>query len=155
MSKNLSKKIQKDETIEILNKTRAKLPRLAFLDLKNKILGKKYNLSIVFLDLASMKKFSTDFKEDDTHTNILTFPYSKNDGEILLCPTKIKTDAKKFGMNFEEHLLFLTIHGLLHLNGMSHGSIMENKEEEIWREFTKQNSKTLKFKNGKKHYHRN
>jgi rRNA maturation RNase YbeY len=54
---------------------------------------------------------------------------SKESGEILICPTLVKTETKKFGRNFRELLGFLVIHGMLHLEGMKHGSTMEEAEE--------------------------
>ena len=49
-------------------------------------------------------------------------------GEIVLCPSKIKKNAKKFRKNFEEELAFVFVHGLLHLLGYDHQNTEETKE---------------------------
>ena len=55
--------------------------------------------------------------EKDKPTNILSFPLTKNTGEILLCPAVIKKEVKNFNKTFTELLGFLVIHGMLHLKG--------------------------------------
>lgn len=57
-------------------------------------------------------------------------------GEILLCPSKIKKDAKKFKKDFKEELIFVFVHGFLHLLGYDHKDTkttqeMRKKEKEI------------------------
>ena len=112
----------------ITNKTKGKLPSLPFVLIKNDILGKKYNLSIVFISLAKSKELNNTYRKINKPTNILSFPLSKKEGEILLCPELVKKETKKFGRNFRELLGFLVIHGMLHLEGMEHSSTMERRE---------------------------
>jgi len=115
--------------------TKGKLPRLPFSDVKNHILGKNFELSLAFVDLATMKKLSVEYKGDDTHTNILTFPLSKQEAEIVMNLQTVRSAAKHFGMTYQEHLLFLFIHGCLHLKGYKHGPEMETLEEKLLQKF--------------------
>jgi probable rRNA maturation factor len=124
-----------EDKISITNLTKMKKRELVptalgqvFLTLKNEILGKKYSLSIAFVEKAKMKELNKKYRGKNSPTNILSFPLSKNEGEILLCPAVIKTETKKFNRNFRELLGFLVIHGCLHLKGMAHGSTMEKQE---------------------------
>jgi probable rRNA maturation factor len=118
-----------EERISIINQTKGKLPRLPFMLIKNDILGKKYNLSIAFIGKTQSKKLNHLYRKINKPTNVLSFPLTKDSGEILLCPALIKTETKKFGRNFHELLGFLVIHGCLHLKGMKHSSTMERREE--------------------------
>ena len=99
--------------------------------IKDSVLGKKYNLSLVFTDKTKIKLLNNIYKNKNKPTDILSFPLSKKEGEIFICPTETKKEAKKFGRDFENFTLFLFIHGLCHLKGMTHGSKMEQEEKKI------------------------
>lgn len=112
----------------VLRETKGKLPRLPFVSIKNKILGKSYTLSLVFATEKRMRNLSISHKGDATHMNVLSFPYEKNNGEIIIHLQTVRISAKKFEHSYEQHLLFLVIHGMLHLKGFKHGRIMEEQE---------------------------
>ena len=112
----------------MINKTKNKIPILPFVSIKNNILGKSYSLSLAFVTKEQIKKFNKIYRNKNKPTNILSFPLSKVSGEILICPTLVKTELKKFNRNFRELLGFLVIHGMLHLKGMEHSSRMEKEE---------------------------
>ena len=113
----------------VLNKEKGRLPRLPFLLLKNDILGEKYSLSVAFIGKNEMRKLNKSHRGKDKATNILSFPLSKNSGEILICPAVVRSETGKFHKNFRELLGFLVIHGCLHLKGMEHSSRMERAEK--------------------------
>lgn len=100
-----------------------------FQNMKDEILGKKYELSVAFIGSAKMKKLNRETRDKDYVTDILSFTYSKNTGEIFLCLPKIKNKASEFDMDTKNYLKFLVIHGMLHLKGMDHGSTMERMED--------------------------
>jgi len=100
-----------------------------FSRLKNDILGKKYSLSIAYVDEKKSRFLNKKYRNIDKATNILSFALRKNMGEIVLCPLVIKKEAKNFERTFSQFLGFLVIHGMLHLEGMEHGSRMERVEK--------------------------
>lgn len=85
--------------------------------IKTEVLGEAYDLSLAFV---------TAKKGEEAH-NVLSYPLSKESGEILIN----KKEAKKTGHTPLE----LFIHGLLHLKGLDHGSTMEREERELIRRF--------------------
>ena len=113
------------EGLSIKNTTKGKVPSLPFLQIKNKILGNSYELSLVFVGKKRMRRINRETRGKDSSTNILSFELSKKSGEIFICPSHLK------GFNIG----FLLIHGLFHLKGMAHGSTMERAEEKVRREF--------------------
>lgn len=121
----------------IVRTTKGKLPSLPFVRVKDEILGKKFELSLAFVDRTTMQKLSKEYKGDNSHTNILTFPLDTNEAEIVMNLQTIRSVAKNFGMLYHEHLLFLFIHGCLHLKGYKHGSEMEALEEKLLWKFLK------------------
>ena len=117
-----------DETLNVKITTKDKLPRLSFLDFKNTILGKKYELSILFAGEAVCRKLNKEWRGKDYATNILSFPLTETSGEIVINLKKVKKDAKEFDRSYENFLAYLLIHGMLHLKGYDHGSTMDNEE---------------------------
>ena len=97
--------------------------------IKDDILGKEYSLSIAFISAPKSREVNKKYRKRDKPTNVLSFPFSKSEGEILLCASVIKKEAKLFKKTYEEFLLFLVIHGMLHLKGMLHSSRMERAEK--------------------------
>lgn len=96
--------------------------------IKIDILGKKFDLSFAFVSKREIKRLNRIYRKKDEPTDILSFPLDKTSGEILICREMAKTKSVKFGMGFKNYLLFLVIHGLLHLKGLRHGSKMEKYE---------------------------
>lgn len=118
-----------DDEFSIINKTKIKIPTLPILSIKNDILGKKYSLSLAYLTKEKIKKINKTYRNKAKPTNILSFLLSKTSGEILICPSVVKSETKKFNRTFSELLGFLVIHGMLHLKGFKHGTKMEKAEE--------------------------
>lgn len=104
--------------ISVVNLTKRPTPSWPFESYKKKILGAKYDLSLVFCTPAKARSLSLDYHHKDKPANVLSFPLSKTAGEIF-----IKLPAKDFPI---EHLF---IHALLHLKGWRHGSKMEQEEK--------------------------
>ncbi len=96
---------------------------------KKDILGKDYSLSLAFVSAKKSQEINKKYRKKDKPTNVLAFPLSPLEGEILLCKEVIKKEAKNFEMTQKEFTLFLVIHGMLHLKGYDHGSEMEKKEK--------------------------
>ncbi|MBI2086742.1 MAG: rRNA maturation RNAse YbeY [Candidatus Zambryskibacteria bacterium] len=90
-----------------------------FEKIKNRILGKKYELSLVFTANSLMRRLNRIYRGQDLPTNVLAFPLSKTSGEIFINPSRAKP------WNVEQ----LLIHALLHLKGMKHGRKMEQAEK--------------------------
>jgi probable rRNA maturation factor len=100
-----------------------------FLFLKDRILGKKYDLSLVFVGETISKRTNKENRGKDYPTNILSFSYDEKSGEILICPKVAKKEYKKFDMSYPNFLIYLFIHGCLHLKGLDHGDEMEKLED--------------------------
>lgn len=122
----------------IRNKTRKGTPGIKFENIKDKILGKGYELSLVFCGDALSRKLNKTYRNKDKATNVLAFPIAKNSGEVFINLSKTKHFS----------VLELYVHALLHLNGMEHGARMERAEKFFVKRF-------LKLKNGTPNHRRN
>ena len=96
--------------------------------IKNDILGKEYSLSIAFVSEEKSREINKKYRKKDKPTNVLSFSLRENEGELVLCKTVIQREARDLKKNFKSWLLFLVIHGMLHLKGMEHSSTMEKAE---------------------------
>lgn len=105
--------------------------RSVFKKIKEIILGKKYELSLVFIDSKEAKRLNKQYRNKTYTPNVLSFPLTKNSGEIFIDPITAKKEALKFGRNEKNHVTALFIHALLHLKGYRHGSRMEKAEQKV------------------------
>ncbi|HEV7423561.1 MAG TPA: rRNA maturation RNase YbeY [Candidatus Paceibacterota bacterium] len=107
--------------------------------LKKEILGKEYLLSLAFVKEKKSQEINKKYRKKDKATNVLSFSLKKNMGELVLCEPIIKEEAKQNGKTFSEWLQFLVIHGMLHLKGMRHGSIMTKAEKAYDQKYNSRN----------------
>ena len=111
---------------------------MPFLSIKEKILGKKYNLTIIFCTPKESQERNKKYRGKDNPTNILSFPLSDDEGEIYISLSSARPDAKKFDLTYIEFLHLLIIHGMLHLKGYEHSSTMEELENKYLKLFLRE-----------------
>ena len=75
------------------------------------------------------------YRDKEIATDILSFPISNDEGEIYICPSETRKEAKKFDRTYENFFAYLFIHGCTHLKGHDHSAIMESIEVEVRRKF--------------------
>ncbi|MDE1975089.1 MAG: rRNA maturation RNase YbeY [Patescibacteria group bacterium] len=114
--------------VSICNGTRARAPRAPFGAIKDAVLGKRYSLCLNWIGPGEMRKLNKIYRGKDKPTDILSFPLSKTEGEIYICMSESRKQARAFGRAFENFVVFLFIHGCVHLKGYDHGATMEKLE---------------------------
>ncbi|HBT81503.1 hypothetical protein A2757_02815 [Candidatus Giovannonibacteria bacterium RIFCSPHIGHO2_01_FULL_48_47] len=97
-------------------------PRQHFKKAKDKILGKKYELDLVFADSKTMLRLNKTYRRKNKAADVLAFALSPKLGQIFLN----RELARK-----KERLWTLYLHGLLHLKGFRHGPKMEALEKKF------------------------
>lgn len=113
--------------------------KLPFEKIKNGILGKNYELSIVIVGTKRSKNLNNKYRQKNYPTDVLSFSISKTEGEIFICPQIALKKSKDSDMSFPNYLLFLVIHASLHLKGMEHSSKMERYELAHYRRYRYRN----------------
>ncbi|MEK7566923.1 MAG: rRNA maturation RNase YbeY [Patescibacteria group bacterium] len=120
----------------ITNLTRLNPPRLNWKKFKNKILGKNYDLSLVFMGSKEISRINKKYRGKNKPTNVLAFPLGARSGEIFIDLPLAYKEAKTGGKLRSKHLIFLYIHALLHLNGFKHDTDKQlkimNRAEQKW-----------------------
>lgn len=65
------------------------------LKIKNKILGEKYDLSLVFIGEKLSKTLNKKYRNKNYQANILSFSIDRNIGEIFINISNIKKESVK------------------------------------------------------------
>ena len=82
--------------------------------------GRVGDISYLFCDDAHLLGVNQTYLEHDTYTDIITFDYVEGDrisGDILISVERVAENAQTFGVEFEQELHRVIIHGVLHLLG--------------------------------------
>lgn len=79
-------------------------------------------LRIVFVNPQKMRALNFQFRKKDKATDVLSFNQDEPGvmGELVVCPKYIAAQAQKIKISAPDELLFLLIHGFLHLLGYDH-----------------------------------
>lgn len=100
-------------------------------------------LSILLTDSDYMQKLNATYRKKDKDTNVLAFPIDEEIlGEVILSYGKIIDELEEWKRDFTTHVLYLVIHGILHLLGYDHEKeedaiLMEEEEDRIMKNFLK------------------
>ncbi|MDO8564980.1 MAG: rRNA maturation RNase YbeY [bacterium] len=121
----------------ISNRTKGKLltSRTQLERIKKSIVGRSYELSVAFVGPAEIKRLNRIYRGQNEVTDILSFPLHGKSGEIIFCASEAKRQAGSFSRTPRNFMLFLLIHGLLHLKGYRHGGTMERQEIKFRKQF--------------------
>ncbi|SHI29974.1 rRNA maturation RNase YbeY [Arenibacter nanhaiticus] len=95
-------------------------------------------LEYIFCDDEYLLKINQEYLAHDTYTDIITFQYSEGSsisGDIFISVERVRENAKEYGVDFDQELLRVMAHGVLHLLGYKDKSdreaaLMREKENE-------------------------
>lgn len=114
------------------NTTRSATPTIPFEDMKNAVLGKRYDLSLALISEAAARRITRQTKGKDKASDVLSFPLSPDSGEIVLCLGTARAEYRAHGYSdARTFLAHLFIHGLLHLKGFAHSDTMDATENKV------------------------
>jgi probable rRNA maturation factor len=106
-----------------------------FLKIKKAVLGSNYDLSLVFIGPKKMQELNRTYRGLNKSTDILSFPLSKTSGEMFICKSETRKMAKEFDRTYDNFLLYLFVHGLVHLKGYDHSPRMDKLEAKFRKQF--------------------
>jgi probable rRNA maturation factor len=107
-------------------------------------------LNILFAEADEIRRLNREFRDNDTVTDVLSFPANELDrpisahpeipdleteegtgeivlGDIAICVERAEEQAQEYGHPLLRELCFLAVHGTLHLMGYDH---MQPQEEQ-------------------------
>ena len=107
------------------------LKKVAEKVLKGEKAKKDIELSIALVKPERMREINKNYRKRNKATDVLAFPELKkikispkrkaqNLGEIIICPSQVKKNIKRFNSTFKKEIARVLIHGILHLLGYDH-----------------------------------
>lgn len=85
------------------------------------------HISIALIGDESMRTANKQSRAVDRVTDVLSFLYSPDDGEVLICVPQAHRQFRRFkSSSLETEVRRLAIHGMLHLAGFDH-TVMKEK----------------------------
>lgn len=110
-------------------------PHLPYERIAEAILGKNYELSLVFIGDQRSQTLNRTYRNHDQPASVLSFPLDKEAGEIYINIPYAGRRARRQPATLSQTVAYLFIHGLLHLNGHDHGGTMDKREKEYCAQF--------------------
>ncbi|MBQ0068062.1 MAG: rRNA maturation RNase YbeY [Phascolarctobacterium sp.] len=114
-------------------------------------LGGKTEVSVTLVDDTEIHQLNRDYRKVDRPTDVLSFALDEGEepklvdapeehllGDIIISAETAQRQGDEFGHGLEREIVYLAVHGLLHLLGYDHiqeedKKIMRAKEEEALR----------------------
>jgi probable rRNA maturation factor len=107
-----------------------------YLDCKDK------EISLLFVDNNEIRKINKRYLNLDYSTNVITFSLTEGEfgninpkilGDIVISVEKALKDADEAGIELNDELEFLMIHGMLHLLNYNHENTSEDEAQKMQR----------------------
>ena len=111
-------------SLQICNTTRQKLPESRIARAIEAVLDNEGctadSIDAVYCGNRMIRRINREFLQHDYVTDTITFRYNEGleiEGEFYISLDVIESNAGRFGVTFEDELLRVTIHSVLHLVG--------------------------------------
>lgn len=84
--------------------------------------GGDAELSVALADDATIQRLNREYRAKDKPTNVLSFPAVHGPllGDVIIAYETLVREAAEEAIPVRDHLILLTVHGLLHLLGYDH-----------------------------------
>ena len=91
-------------------------------------LNKKLEISVNLVGEAKIKSLNKKYTNKDKPTDVLSFPLGDGGGDIFICLSIAKKQAKSENTTIEKKLAQLVVHAFLHLQNYDHETDKQEKE---------------------------
>ena len=118
--------------VAVKNLTRRSLPseRRVFSAIAKEVLP-NWDVSLVFVSAKEARALNVQLRGKTYIPNVLSYALGPHSGEIIICLAEAERQAPAHSMSTRTFVLYLFIHGLLHVKGRAHGDIMEKCEQKL------------------------
>lgn len=84
-------------------------------------------ISILVVGKARAKKYNSQYRKKNYATDVLSFPGEWTWGDLILCDEVIAENARARQVSYREELVYVFLHGILHLYGFDHETSPEDE----------------------------
>ncbi|AAM72612.1 MAG TPA: rRNA maturation RNase YbeY [Chlorobaculum sp.] len=110
--------------LQIFNTTKRTIDETLLAEVIRLVIGEEGgavgSIEAIYCGNKMIRRINRDFLGHDYVTDTITFGYNEGgevDGEFYISLDVIESNARRFGVSFEDELLRVTIHSALHLMG--------------------------------------
>lgn len=100
--------------------------------------NKSGDITVVITTEDEIRELNSTFRNIDRITDVLSFPAKEGNredlipddyfGDIVICLKRAQEQAEEYEHSLKREIMFLTVHGCLHLMGYDHMTQDEEKE---------------------------
>jgi probable rRNA maturation factor len=109
----------------------AKHGRLTLAALAGMLNLKNLRVDVLLVSPRRIRKYNKKFRGLDQPTDVLSFPDPGEPlGDLLICPSIVRQNARRYGNSAPSEFDFVLLHGLLHLLGYDHKRRAERQRME-------------------------
>ena len=127
------------DKIEIPADWEEKINQVAAICLKEEQIPEEAEVDLLFVDNEAIREMNREYRDKDTATDVLSFPMYEADeelddeeeilfGDIVISLERAQEQCVEYGHSLEREVMYLLVHGLLHLAGYDHMEEEEKKE---------------------------
>ena len=127
------------DKIEIPTDWEEKINKVAAICLKEEQIPEEAEVDLLFVDNEAIREMNREYRDKDSATDVLSFPMYEADeeiddedeilfGDIVISLERAQEQCEEYGHSLEREVMYLLVHGLLHLAGYDHMEEEEKKE---------------------------
>lgn len=129
------------DKIEIPAEWEEKINQVAAICLREEQLPEDVEVDLLFVDNEAIREMNLEYRDKDSPTDVLSFPMYEPDeeiddeeevllGDIVISLERAQEQCEEYGHSLEREVMYLLVHGLLHLAGYDH---MEEEDKKVMR----------------------
>ncbi len=129
------------DKIEIPADWEEKINRVVAICLREEQMPEEAEVDLLFVDNEAIREMNREYRDKDSATDVLSFPMYEPDeeiddedeilfGDIVISLERAQEQCEEYGHSLEREVMYLLVHGLLHLSGYDH---MEEEEKKVMR----------------------
>ena len=129
------------DKIEIPAEWEEKINQVAAICLREEQLPEDVEVDLLFVDNEAIREMNLEYRDKDSATDVLSFPMYEPDeeiddeeevllGDIVISLERAQEQCEEYGHSLEREVMYLLVHGLLHLAGYDH---MEEEDKKVMR----------------------
>ena len=135
------------DKVEIAADWSQQINEVAAICLREEEIPERAEIDLLFVDNEAIRELNREYRDKDSATDVLSFPMYEADepiddeeeilfGDIVITLERAQEQAAEYGHSLKREVMYLLVHGLLHLAGYDHigeedKKQMREKEERL------------------------